>query len=296
MDFEKVFGLAWTMLGPMKNFLGVMLFFVLVVAFLDPFLKEKKRAKEKAEAEKNKEVEYKPERKEPAHLRSGYEYREPPRPRHEPPHPHYEHYKYHEPQYSRPNYEQQCSQPRDNSTSRKKPPQMYSYKKRGWLFSQSEISFLHVLEMALPNEYRVFGKVRMSDVLDPDESRERKLYAFRRITSKHFDYVICKKSDLSIVLAIELDGMSHNSPERIDRDIFVDTICARARLPLLRIEVQNDYQVEYVRQKLGEYLPVSIAEIKPVMQKPKPVPVKQYHPLAPNIEIKELVIVPDKTV
>jgi Protein of unknown function (DUF2726) len=42
----------------------------------------------------------------------------------------------------------------------------YPYTKNQFLFSPAEYSFLGVLEQAVGREYRVFGKVRMADIVD----------------------------------------------------------------------------------------------------------------------------------
>src|SRR5690242_3951167 len=81
------------------------------------------------------------------------------------------------------------------------------YVKQCHLFSPAERSFLSVLEEAVSDHYRVFGKVRVADVLEVKsgiDKRERRA-ALNRIISKHFDYVLCRKDDLSFVCAIELD-------------------------------------------------------------------------------------------
>ena len=44
-----------------------------------------------------------------------------------------------------------------------------SYHKQPLLFSPAERSFLGVLELALGDNYRVYGKVRIADVLKPSK-------------------------------------------------------------------------------------------------------------------------------
>jgi hypothetical protein len=43
------------------------------------------------------------------------------------------------------------------------------------------------------------------------------------------------------LFAIELDDSSHNQPDRIERDAFVDDVFAVADLPLLHIPVRGSY-------------------------------------------------------
>ena len=98
------------------------------------------------------------------------------------------------------------------------------YTKQQHLFSPAELSLMKVLDEAVSDQYRVFGKVRVADVLEVKsgvDKRDRRA-ALNRITSKHFDYVLCRKDDLSFVCAIELDDRSHERAERRERDQFLD--------------------------------------------------------------------------
>lgn len=91
------------------------------------------------------------------------------------------------------------------------------------LFTPAERSFLGVLDQAVAGRYRVFGKVRLADVIDVARTRDRsaRQTAFNRISSKHFDFVLCDPSDLSVVCAIELDDRSHGKAARGKRDRFL---------------------------------------------------------------------------
>ncbi|MBK8605035.1 MAG: DUF2726 domain-containing protein [Saprospiraceae bacterium] len=42
-----------------------------------------------------------------------------------------------------------------------------------------------------------------------------------RITSKHFDYVLCSKDTLAVVAVIELDDRSHNLRKTYARDVLL---------------------------------------------------------------------------
>ena len=126
------------------------------------------------------------------------------------------------------------------------------YSKRRTLFSPAERSFLGVLEQAVGEEYRVFGKIRVADVLEPRHglSRSARQSALNRISAKHFDFVLCARGDLSIACAVELDDASHNKAGRRDRDAFLATACESAALPLLRISAERTYAIEEIRSRL----------------------------------------------
>ena len=62
------------------------------------------------------------------------------------------------------------------------------------------------LDMAVGLQYRFFGKVRIADVAKVKQglSRSSQQAALNRIAAKHFDFVICRRNDLSVVCAVEL--------------------------------------------------------------------------------------------
>ena len=95
------------------------------------------------------------------------------------------------------------------------------YRKKKTLFTAAERSFLGVLDQVIdPEEYRIFGKVRVADLIEPNPSQNRSLWqrAFNAISAKHFDYVICTTDTLNPVCVIELDDKSQNQKKRQQRD------------------------------------------------------------------------------
>lgn len=121
------------------------------------------------------------------------------------------------------------------------------------LFSPAEWLFYGSLVQAVDDQFLVFGKVRIADVLTPNRSLSRSGWysAFNRISRKHFDFVLCDKITQSIVAAVELDDRSHLLPSAIARDSFVNRICKESGLPLVRFRVLSGYDSEVIR---GEVL------------------------------------------
>jgi len=117
------------------------------------------------------------------------------------------------------------------------------------LFSPAERSFFGVLEQALGEEFRVFGKVRVADVLAIATCQTRAAWqkAFNQISGKHFDFVLCRPGDLQPVCAIELNDISHARGKRKRRDEFLHHACAAAGLPLVFFPAQRTYLADDVR-------------------------------------------------
>jgi len=132
----------------------------------------------------------------------------------------------------------------------------HHYKKQKTLFSPAERSFLGVLNQAIEDNAVIFGKVRVADILSPVSGLPRNKWqsSFNKISSKHFDFIICDKGDLSVLCAIELDDKSHNSKARKSRDVFLHSACVSAQLPLIQITAKSAYNIDEIRQLLITHL------------------------------------------
>lgn len=124
------------------------------------------------------------------------------------------------------------------------------------LFSKAEKSFFHILHQSIPDYCTLFAKVRIADVLTPAKGLDRKSWysAFARISSKHFDYVLCDSKTLSVLAVIELDDKSHDSFKVKKRDAFVEEACKTADLKLLRFKCLRNYNVSAIRDFIEDAL------------------------------------------
>ncbi|MGF1530095.1 MAG: DUF2726 domain-containing protein [Puniceicoccaceae bacterium] len=134
------------------------------------------------------------------------------------------------------------------------------------LFTRAERSFLGVLDQVINPDYRIFGKVRAADVMTVTKGIDRSEWqkAFNRIQSKHFDFVICRASDSSIVLLIELDDKSHKKTQRVNRDQFIEKATEAAGIPLLRIPCQRTYSEQELSSLIATHLPGPIRAHKAI--------------------------------
>lgn len=128
----------------------------------------------------------------------------------------------------------------------------FPYRRRQALFTAAERSFLGVLDREVEGRYRVFGKVRLFDLLEVigAGSQSERQAAVSRISQKHIDFVLCRPGDLSLVAAIELDDASHERADRRERDLLVTAACRAAGLPLLRFPAKASYTAAEVRSAL----------------------------------------------
>jgi hypothetical protein len=119
------------------------------------------------------------------------------------------------------------------------------------LLTPAELAFFAVLEPILPRSYRISSKVRLADLFKVSQGLGQQA-AFNKIVGKHIDFVITDSATSRILCGIELDDSSHDRPDRIERDCFVNEIFARNELPLLRVPFSWTYYPQGLREKLAE--------------------------------------------
>lgn len=115
------------------------------------------------------------------------------------------------------------------------------YRKRPYLFTLAERSFYEVLRRSIPPDYTLFAKVRLIDILTVPANSDSRYSYQNKINSKHIDFLLCSASTISPALVIELDESSHQRPDRVDRDDFLDSALAAAGLPILHIRARDTY-------------------------------------------------------
>ena len=160
-----------------------------------------------------------------------------------------------------------------------------SYIRTPALFTPAERSFLGVLDLAVGNDFRVFGKVRVGDVLAPRTGLDRSVYqtALNRINRKHFDFVLCHPDDLAVLCAIELNDASHQRKDRQERDEFLNKACRSAGLPLIPFDARHAYSPTEISARIAEAIAGGIpVRPEPVLQDDNPDHESEIAPLCPR--------------
>lgn len=132
------------------------------------------------------------------------------------------------------------------------PPPPPPFARRSYFFSAAERSFYEILCRLSP-EHTVFAKVRLADLVRVQASGREFWQRFNSISGKHVDFVLCDDR-LSPVVAIELDDSSHDQPERLQRDQFVDSVLESASLPIIHVKAKRGYVLDEIRQLLSPHL------------------------------------------
>lgn len=124
------------------------------------------------------------------------------------------------------------------------------------LFSPAERSFLGVLDQAVGSEHRVFGKVRVADLasVKPGLSASARQGALNKVAAKHFDFVVCRASDLTVVCAVELNDSSHSAKPAQARDELLTNVCGAIGLPLFQVPAKRAYSVQELQAQLASVI------------------------------------------
>lgn len=106
----------------------------------------------------------------------------------------------------------------------------------------SEAALFGILCRHMPKGFHVHGKVRLEDIIRVKRGLPEQLrWAARgRVKSRHVDFLITNTSGKP-VLAIELDGASHNARQPSESDKVKTALFAAAGIPLRRIIVGHNF-------------------------------------------------------
>jgi hypothetical protein len=126
------------------------------------------------------------------------------------------------------------------------------YERRGRLITKAELRFLRTLEICVQDRWRIFAMVRIADILQVSANVKARQSWQNKINCKHIDFVLCDVEDLRVVLAIELDDSSHNRADRQERDHFVNEAFLSAGLPLIRVPLQNTYDMKALKELIEQ--------------------------------------------
>jgi hypothetical protein len=122
------------------------------------------------------------------------------------------------------------------------------YFRRRYLLTKSERHFYETLRRVV-RDHVIFAKVRLADLVDADGRHRYWQGNFNRICSKHIDFVVCD-SLFRPLIAVEVDGKSHQREDRRKRDQDADQILESVSLPLLRVFVREAYDADLISRLL----------------------------------------------
>jgi hypothetical protein len=121
---------------------------------------------------------------------------------------------------------------------------------------QSEFEFYKILrDDILGERFVAMIQIPLASLVGVRQPKDPVYMAhFGRIKSRRLDYVICRKQDLKPLLALELDGSSHENEDRKERDRFVNSLFEILGLPMLRVSLQKNYNKAEVALSIARKL------------------------------------------
>ncbi len=135
-----------------------------------------------------------------------------------------------------------------------KEERRYQYKQKNFFMSRAEHECYDALTIAVGEKYHIFPQVHLPSIVDNKVVGQNWHGAFRHISQKSVDFVLCDKAYISPKLAIELDDRTHERRDRKERDVEVERVLKDAELPLLRLENHGRFNPSELTEKINTIL------------------------------------------
>jgi very-short-patch-repair endonuclease len=126
----------------------------------------------------------------------------------------------------------------------------YAYRRNPNFLSKAEVDFYRALVGAVAEQYLVFAKVRLRDLIVP-AGRDRYQIHFNKVVQKHVDFVLCDPERHLVVAVVELDDSSHGTEKARVRDSFVDKALGSAGIPTVRFRWRPEHDSGYIREAIA---------------------------------------------
>ena len=116
------------------------------------------------------------------------------------------------------------------------------YQNKNVFTEREKFAFAQLRSIVEKHGYSVLAKVRLFDLIEPSFLTDNKKVAQYKIQSKHVDFVLCD-SNLKAQHVIELDDATHDRPDRIERDKFVDSALEMSGYRVLHTRKINEDEI-----------------------------------------------------
>ncbi len=137
--------------------------------------------------------------------------------------------------------------------SRNRVPESFAgLRKKPFLLDPSYRALYDTLCDALDYEFHVFSKVCISELIarGPTVSERRFNRLSDSLNGQTFDYVVCKKSDLSIAAVIELESREKttSASQAVQRSALIKQLCAAMKLKVFYLDADQRYRGQDLRR------------------------------------------------
>lgn len=127
-----------------------------------------------------------------------------------------------------------------------------NYTTKKLIMTKTETQFYKLLKNAIEENnlnMLIFPQINLENII---QAKNNDFAARNRIKSRSIDYTIVSKDTLQVICCIELDDYTHNTYKRIKRDSFINQIFKEVNIKLIRVTVNNTYNIEQIISQIKE--------------------------------------------
>jgi hypothetical protein len=120
------------------------------------------------------------------------------------------------------------------------------------VLTEAEAAFYNLLRLAVQDRYLVFAQVPVWCLLSVQAADRKARAAFmNRIALKRVDFVLVHPGTLRVAKVVELEGSSHSSLQKLERNRLIDEILKQGGIELVRVNPQGMHTVPDLAALLG---------------------------------------------
>ena len=123
----------------------------------------------------------------------------------------------------------------------------YTYKKK-CLMTETEKRFFTAIKKSVGDNYTVQPQINLATIIEKQGDFKYQSELYRNIDFGIFD------NNYNIVLLIEINDETHNTPQRKKRDTKVKDISKIADIPLITFYTKYGVNQDYISNKIKEYI------------------------------------------
>lgn len=123
-----------------------------------------------------------------------------------------------------------------------------NYVTKKYIMTQTELQFYRELKKVTDKlNLTIFSQVNLERIVQVKDNNTKDR---NRIKSRSIDYTIVNNENCKVICCIELDDYTHNSQKAKINDHFKDELFKKVNIPLHRIKVNNNYNLEQIENIL----------------------------------------------
>lgn len=126
------------------------------------------------------------------------------------------------------------------------------YQTNGYIMTQTELIFYKELKKVTEKlELSIFPQVDLERIIKVSDNNSKDR---NRIKSRSIDFSIVNNKNCKLICCIELDDYTHNRENVKKADNFKNELFNKIKIPLYRIKVNNNYNLEELENMIKESL------------------------------------------